>query len=90
MPHKQTPKPAMQAKTLRLPHAAIRRTHLTPREIEVVTFIAQGYRSAEIAEHLSINVKTIETHKANIYNKLGIGRIADLVKYAIREKLVSV
>ena len=73
----------------RRPPASFHRRGLTPRETEIVALIAEGYRSAEIAEHLSINVKTIETHKANIYNKLGISCMANLVKYAVRENLTS-
>ncbi len=61
---------------------------LTPRELEVLGLIARGYKNQEIAEELVISVKTVETHKANIKEKLGIRAQADLVRYALRKGLL--
>lgn len=63
---------------------------LTSREKEVIRLVAEGCRNREIADHLGISVKTVETHRANIMNKLNLRGTVDLVHYAIREKLVKV
>ena len=62
---------------------------LTPREREVLQLLAEGKRTSEIAELLHIGVKTVETHRWQIMNKLGIRNLAELTKYAIREGLTS-
>ncbi|MDZ7722672.1 MAG: response regulator transcription factor [candidate division KSB1 bacterium] len=62
---------------------------LTEREREVLQLIAEGGNTKEIAAKLYVSVKTIETHRQNLMNKLKIYNIPDLVKYAIREGLVS-
>ncbi|MCL4395428.1 MAG: response regulator transcription factor [Chloroflexi bacterium] len=62
---------------------------LTEREKQVVQLVADGMSSREIAEQLGLSVKTIDTHRANIMEKLGIHSSAELVKYAIREGIVS-
>jgi len=64
-------------------------TSLTHRENEIVTLIAGGDSSKEIAEKFFISVKTVETHRTNIMHKLGIKGAADLTKYAIRVGLIS-
>ena len=56
---------------------------LTPREREVLRLLAQGLRAREIAERLGISQKTVEAHKANIYNKLGVRRLAQLIRQAV-------
>jgi len=58
---------------------------LTPREREVLTMVAWGHTNKEIATTLGITVKTVETHKANGMQKLGIGSRADLVRHAIAQ-----
>ena len=58
---------------------------LSTREQEVFTLIAEGRSSREIAELLSISVRTIEHHRANIMDKLNLGRTADLIKHAIHK-----
>ncbi|MEY8876784.1 MAG: response regulator, partial [Leptothrix sp. (in: b-proteobacteria)] len=60
------------------------------REREVLRLIAAGQRSPAIAEQLHIAVSTVEVHRRNIMRKLGLGNVADLTKYAIREGLASV
>jgi DNA-binding NarL/FixJ family response regulator len=57
------------------------------REKEILQLIAEGNTSREIAELLHISVKTVEVHRQNIMNKLGLHSIAELTKYAIREGL---
>lgn len=62
---------------------------LTPREIEVLRLIAQGYTNRQAAEELGISVRTIETHRANIMGKLDVsGRVA-LVRYAMEHGLLD-
>lgn len=62
---------------------------LTPREVEIVKLFADGLMYKEIAHELSISVKTVEAHKANVMRKLELKSTAGLVKYAIRNKLVE-
>jgi DNA-binding NarL/FixJ family response regulator len=64
-------------------------TVLTNREREVLQLIAEGKSTKEIAARLSVSVKTVETHRRQIMEKLGIFSIAELTKYAIREGLTS-
>ena len=58
---------------------------LSPREREVLQLIAEGHPTKEIASRLHLSVKTIETHRRQIMDKLGIYNIAGLIKYALRE-----
>lgn len=62
---------------------------LTVREREVLQLLTEGSSTAQIAERLHLSVKTIETHRQNIMEKLGLRSIAELTKYAIREGLTS-
>ncbi|MFO0752330.1 MAG: response regulator transcription factor [Thermodesulfovibrionales bacterium] len=62
---------------------------LTDREREVLQLLAEGETTKEIASHLRVSIKTIETHRNRIMDKLGIHTIAELTKYAIREGLTS-
>ncbi|MFQ5854459.1 MAG: response regulator [Anaerolineae bacterium] len=55
---------------------------LTPREIEVLRLIAQGYTNRQIAETLTISIRTVETHRANLMGKLGLRSRVELVRYA--------
>jgi DNA-binding NarL/FixJ family response regulator len=63
---------------------------LTPREIEVLTLVAEGYSNKEIAEALDIAVKTAMAHRANLMDKLDIHNVSKLVQFAIRMGLVTV
>jgi DNA-binding NarL/FixJ family response regulator len=63
---------------------------LTPREREVLQLIAEGKTSNQIGEHLHVSIKTVETHRAGILNKLNIRSVAELTKFAIREGIISV
>jgi DNA-binding NarL/FixJ family response regulator len=62
---------------------------LTPREREVLQLLAEGNTTKQIASELSVSVKTIETHRSRIMEKLDMRSIAELTKYAIREGLTS-
>ena len=62
---------------------------LSSREREVLQLLAEGKTVKEIASHLAISVKTIETHRQQIMSKLNIHSVAELTKYAIREGLTS-
>jgi DNA-binding NarL/FixJ family response regulator len=62
---------------------------LTARELEVVKLIAEGHTSEEIAAELVLSKKTVERHRANILDKLGMRNRVDLTRYAIRRGLVE-
>jgi DNA-binding NarL/FixJ family response regulator len=63
-------------------------TSLTAREREVVQLIAEGNSNKKIAHLLSISVKTVETHRSASMRKLDIHSTADLVRYAVRQRLI--
>jgi DNA-binding NarL/FixJ family response regulator len=63
--------------------------NLTPRQRQVLQLIAGGHSTKEIAYRLELSVKTVETHRAQLMDRLQIRDIAGLVKYAIRNGLVS-
>jgi DNA-binding NarL/FixJ family response regulator len=62
---------------------------LTPRELQVVKLIAEGYTSDEIAAELVISRKTVDHHRSNILGKLGMRSVAELTRYAIRRGLIE-
>ncbi|HEX9463967.1 MAG TPA: response regulator transcription factor, partial [Alphaproteobacteria bacterium] len=62
---------------------------LTPRQREILQLIAEGKSSKEIAQLLDASVKTIESHRASLMERLDIHDLAGLVRYAIRHGLVS-
>jgi DNA-binding NarL/FixJ family response regulator len=62
---------------------------LTPRQRQVLQMIAAGNSTKEIAQSLRISIKTVETHRAQLMDELGIHDVAGLVRYAIRMGLVS-
>lgn len=63
---------------------------LTSRELEILQAIAEGKSTKEIASLLLISIKTVETHRQQIMEKLKIYSVAELTKYAIREAITSV
>jgi DNA-binding NarL/FixJ family response regulator len=63
---------------------------LTPREQEVMRFLAEGLSSKAVAEKLFISSKTVENHRANIMNKLGLHSTIELVRYAAKLGLIDV
>ncbi|HZW39932.1 MAG: response regulator [Syntrophothermus sp.] len=62
---------------------------LTPRQREILQLIAEGNSTKEIAAKLNLSVKTIETHRMQIMERLGIRDVAGLVRYAIRAGIIS-
>ena len=62
---------------------------LTPRELEVLKLIAEAHTSKEIAELLFISIKTVEHHRQNILDKLGMRDRVELTRYAIRRGLIQ-
>jgi DNA-binding NarL/FixJ family response regulator len=67
----------------------LREDPLTPRELQIVKLIAEGDSSKQIAEALTISEKTVERHRANILEKLGMRDRVHLTRYAIRRGLVE-
>jgi DNA-binding NarL/FixJ family response regulator len=62
---------------------------LTPRELDVVKLIAEAYTNKQIAAALHVSEKTVESHRANVFSKLGMRDRVELVRYAIRRGLVE-
>ena len=56
---------------------------LSPRELEVLRLVAQGHTNRQVAEMLHLSVRTVESHRANLMDKLGLSSPAQLVRYAI-------
>ncbi len=74
---------------LRSSDGDVARDAVTPREREVMQLVAEGQSSKEIASTLGLSVKTIEAHRTNIMRKLRLHSVSDLVRYAIRNKIVE-
>ena len=68
---------------------APRTVRLSPREREIVQLLAEGKSNKEVAVALHISVKTAETHRTNLMRKLDLHSISELVRYAIRNKMVE-
>jgi DNA-binding NarL/FixJ family response regulator len=63
---------------------------LTPRQIEVLQMVADGHRTRDIATHLNLSIKTIESHRGEVMKRLGIHDVVGLVRYAVRVGLVAI
>lgn len=61
---------------------------LTPREVEVLTLVAEGNTNQEIADLLVLSIKTVQAHRANVMEKLGLHDITHLVRFAIHHGLI--
>lgn len=61
---------------------------LSPREREVLGFIGRGYSLVEIAQHLNLSIKTVDTHKTRLMNKLNVTKKSELVEFAMKHKLL--
>lgn len=62
---------------------------LTPREREIVQLLAEGKTNKEIATYLNISVKTAETHRANIMLKMNFHSVTELVRYAVKNRIIQ-
>ncbi len=62
---------------------------LTDREFEVLKLIALGHTNAQVAQELYLSIRTVETHRAHIQQKLGLHDRAEMVRYALDKRLVS-
>ncbi len=62
---------------------------LTPREMEVLKLVAEGYTNQEIADQLVLSIKTVQAHRANVMEKLELHDVTHLVRFAIRHGLIS-
>ncbi len=83
-----TPAPLLEDKA-RASRLAQELRNLTPRELEVLKLVAEGHTSQEIADQLVLSIKTVQAHRANIMEKLGLRDITQLVRFAIRYGLIS-
>jgi len=68
----------------------LNQTSLSGREREVLQLVADGWSTSVIAEHFSLSVKTVETHRKHIMDKLGLHNVAALTKFAIRAGLTGI
>ena len=68
---------------------ALQEEKLTPRELEILKFVAEGYSNQLIADKLFISVRTVESHKNHIMQKLELTTTVDLVKYALKNKIID-
>ena len=71
-------------------HPQPRFATLTPREKEILKFLAEGQSVKQIATHLNLSDKTVEAHKFNLMRKLDIHNKAQLVHYAVRHKIIRI
>lgn len=62
---------------------------LSPRELDILRLVALGHTNTEIAQELYLSVRTVETHRAHIQQKLGCGTRSELVRYALDRHLIS-
>lgn len=75
----------LEAKKRSLPSEPV----LTDRERAILQLLAEGYSNRAIADLLKISLKTVETHRKNIMKKLGLHRLSDLVRYAIKKRIIE-
>lgn len=62
---------------------------LTPREKTILIDIANGFSNTEIGKRLTISHRTVDTHRTNIRNKLGVSGLAGMIRYAIQSGLIK-
>jgi len=72
------------------PETADAYERLTDREKQVLKLVAEGHSNSEIAKMLTLSIKTVMGHRANIMDKLGIHNRTELIKFAIRKRLISI
>jgi len=83
----KAPRPGDDARGGEVPHAASRR--LSPREAEVLRLLAQGHTNQEAADQIGVSVKTIETHRKRLRDKLGLKTRAGLFRFAVEIGLLE-
>ena len=76
------------AETISNPSSDEEEVDITPREKEVLLLVSQGHSTKQIADKLSISIRTVETHRINLLKKLNVGNSAELVKKSIEKKLI--
>jgi DNA-binding NarL/FixJ family response regulator len=64
-------------------------SRLTPRELQIVKLVSESKANKEVANILQISAKTVESHRAHIMEKLGLHSVTELVRYAVRNKIVE-
>jgi len=79
----------LQEKSANISEYSCQGMHISEREMEIITLIAEGYSNKEVADKLFLSTHTVTTHRKNIMNKLGVNNTAGLVLFAVRENLVS-
>jgi two-component system, NarL family, invasion response regulator UvrY len=79
----------LMARGLRPLSSALPHTLLSDREYQVFNLLVQGHGPSDIATELSLSVKTISTHKTRILQKMGMGNISELVRYAMSHHLIE-
>ena len=67
-----------------------RQENFTERENEIIELCSEGLTAKEIADKLNINVATVNTHKNNIFKKLGINNSVELVRYALKAGIITI
>ncbi len=95
MPHPTGKENEKTIETIEKPKTRIKRhvVHkrpLTKREAEIVRLVSGGLRNKEVAKALGISVKTVETHRVNIMNKLALQNLAQLIRYAVQNGLIRI
>ena len=63
---------------------------LTSRQVEVLRMVAEGHRTREIADKLSLSIKTVESHRGELMKRLGMHDVVSVVRYALRSGLVAI
>jgi len=76
-------------RSIRMSDRTVEDAVFTPRENQVIKLCAEGLSAKEISEALSINIATVNTHKNNIFKKLGINSSVDLVRYALKHGIIT-
>lgn len=66
------------------------KAHLTNRELEIVKLVAEGFMSKEISDILNISIRTVDSHKSKIFQKLKLKSSIDIVKYAIKNEIIEI
>jgi DNA-binding NarL/FixJ family response regulator len=72
------------------PEAEPGASRITSRQREILKLLAEGKANRDVAVALGMSVKTVETHRANILKRLNCHSISDLVRYAVRNKIIEV